>query len=29
MDFVLGVATDKISAEQAAEMIRLHLVPLS
>ncbi len=29
MDFVLGIATDKISLEQAAELIRRHLVPLS
>jgi death-on-curing protein len=29
MDFVLGIATDELSSEQAAEMIRQHLVPLS
>jgi death on curing protein len=29
MDFVLGIATDELSLEQAAEMIRQHLVPLS
>ena len=29
MEFVLGIATDEISIEQAAELIRLHLVPLT
>lgn len=28
MEFVLGIATDEITLEQAAEMIRQHLVPL-
>jgi len=28
MEFVLGIATDQITIEQAAEMIRQHLVPL-
>lgn len=28
MEFVLGIATDNITVEQAAEMIRVHLVPL-
>lgn len=28
MEFVLGIATDEISLERAAEMIRQHLVPL-
>lgn len=28
MQFVLGIATDEITLEQAAEMIRQHLVPL-
>jgi death-on-curing protein len=29
MEFVLGIATDEITLEQAAEMIRQHLVPLN
>lgn len=29
MDFVLGIATDELSLEDAAEMIRQHLVPLN
>lgn len=29
MEFVLGIATDEISIEQAAELIRLDLVPLT
>lgn len=28
LEFVLGIATDEITLEQAAEMIRQHLVPL-
>ena len=29
LEFTLGIATDRLSLEEAAEMIRLHLVPLS
>ena len=28
MEFVPGIATDRITVEEAAEMIRVHLVPL-
>ena len=29
LEFTLGIATDRLSLEEAAEMIRQHLVPLS